>query len=52
MEEMITISEETYFEMLEDSNFLGCLEACGVDNWPGYEHALDMYQEEFPDSES
>lgn len=51
-EEMITISKFEYEDLKSDSNFLGCLEACGVDNWPGYEHALDMYQEEFEDSES
>lgn len=30
----------------ERSDWLGCLEACGVDNWAGYEMAQEMYQEE------
>lgn len=34
-------------ERLEErSNWLGYLEACGVDNWAGYEIAQKMYQEE------
>ena len=30
----------------ERSDWLGCLEACGVNNWEGYEMAQEMYQEE------
>lgn len=52
MEKTITIPKVVLDELIEDSNFLQCLEACGVDNWEGYEHALDMLQEEFEDSES
>ena len=29
----------------EDSNFLSCLQACGVDNWEGYDDACDMFEE-------
>ena len=32
----------------EDSEFLECLEACGVDNWGGYYDAQDMM---WPDGE-
>ena len=26
----------------EDSDWLGCLESAGVDNWCGYEHAKEL----------
>lgn len=33
-----------YRDSLEDSLFfLQCLESCGVDNWEGYEEAVEMY---------
>ncbi len=30
----------------EDSDFLGCLEALGVENWSGYAGAVKMYNGE------
>ena len=36
-----------YFDTIQkDSEFLECLTACGVDNWSGFEEALEMYEEE------
>lgn len=29
-----------------DSELLGCLEACGVDNWAGWGDAMEMMEEE------
>ncbi len=43
--EMITITKELYEELLEDSRFLRCLEACGVDNWDYYEEAKELLRE-------
>ena len=37
-----TITEKEYKRLLKDSNFLSCLEACGVDNWHGYSEAWRM----------
>ncbi len=44
--EMITITKEEYDELLEASEFLSCLEACGVDNWGGYSEAYEMMNED------
>jgi hypothetical protein len=30
----------------EDSELLSCLEACGVDNWVGWDDAIDMFNGE------
>ena len=45
-EKMVTITEEEYDQLLKDSNFLNCLESCGVDNWDGYSYAREMMDEE------
>lgn len=39
---MITISEKEYKQLLEDSKKLLALEHTGVDNWEGYDIALDL----------
>lgn len=43
---MITITKEEYQQLIRDSEFLSCLEACGVDNWRGYCDAVEMLEEE------
>jgi hypothetical protein len=50
-EETVTIKKSEYEQLIEDSNWLSCLEGCGVDNWQGYDDARDMYREEFPEEE-
>lgn len=40
----IEISQEYYNELLEDSQFLDALMGAGVDNWGGYDIALEMLQ--------
>jgi len=42
-EDLITISRETYEILLDDSDFLACLQATGVDNWEGISEALELY---------
>lgn len=44
--ETVTISKSEYDQLLDDSNLLSCLRACGVDNWQGWDDAIDMYDEE------
>lgn len=39
-EEKITIPKSRYNEFVARSNRLGALEAAGVDNWEGYDHAM------------
>lgn len=41
---MITISQEEYDKLLEDSEFLNALLMAGVDNWEGYSIALEMLE--------
>ena len=42
----ITIPVEHYDEILDDVRFLNALRAAGVDNWDGYDYALEIYNEE------
>ncbi len=37
----VTIQQEEYDSLLEDSEFLQALQAAGVDNWEGYEFACE-----------
>lgn len=42
---MLTIDSETYDELLADAQFLAALRAAGVDNWGGYDDAIDILNE-------
>lgn len=43
----IAKDKSNYIRYLEKRNeWLCCLEACGVDNWRGYDEAIRMYEEE------
>ena len=46
MKDEVTISRDEYNMLLQDSEFLNCLEACGVDNWIGYGDACEMMEGE------
>lgn len=46
MEETVTITKREYDRLVRAREKLGCLEACGVDNWDGYSDAMEMYNEE------
>ena len=41
----VTIPVELYEELRSDSLFLSCLNGAGVDNWDGYEFAIDSFEE-------
>lgn len=45
-EETVTIPKDLYEKLQEDSEFLACLEAAGVDNWGGYGEACGMMEED------
>ncbi len=45
-EETITISRKLFDQLVKDQEWLGCLEAAGVDNWPGIDEAWRIYREE------
>ncbi len=41
----MTIPKEEYEKLIEDANMLAALEGAGVDNWQGYDMAIDLYNE-------
>jgi len=43
MVETVTIPKGEYYRLLEDKDYLACLETCGVDNWQGFDDAIDMF---------
>jgi hypothetical protein len=45
MELNITISKKEYEELLEDQKLLQALQCAGVDNWSGYDYALEIMKE-------
>jgi hypothetical protein len=42
----VTLSVVELDRLLNDSMFLGCLEAVGVDGWDGYDVAVEMMEGE------
>ena len=44
-EEFVTISREEYDKLTEESQKLSALECAGVDNWCGYDEAMEMVRE-------
>lgn len=42
---VVTISEKEYEGLLEKERFLEALRGCGVDNWDGYDYAIEMIEE-------
>ncbi|MNT01254.1 hypothetical protein D3C72_1357140 [compost metagenome] len=45
-EDTVTISKDEYEALQRDRELLNCLEACGVDNWSGWDDAMEMFTEE------
>lgn len=41
----VLVEKDTYDSLVEDSQWLACLEAAGVDNWNGYDYARDIQKE-------
>lgn len=41
----IVLSMDDYNELVDDQNFLQCLQGAGVDNWDGYSYAQEMFDE-------
>jgi hypothetical protein len=46
MGEMIEIKKSQYDYLIERSEWLGCLEPAGVDNWDGTAVAYEIYEQE------
>jgi hypothetical protein len=45
MEEMVEITKKQYEELQDAQAFLLALQAAGVDNWDGYDYAIDILEE-------
>jgi hypothetical protein len=43
-EEMITIPKKEYEQLCEDSEFYHALRSAGVDNWDGWDYALEILE--------
>jgi hypothetical protein len=41
-QETVTIPKAKYNDLVRSSNRLAALEAAGVDNWGGYDHAMQV----------
>jgi hypothetical protein len=46
MNEEITIPRDEYESLLRDRKKLQCLQGAGVDNWEGYDIAMDEFYAE------
>lgn len=45
-EDIVTISIEEYNTLVEDSNLLNALRRAGVDNWDGWDDAMELLGED------
>jgi hypothetical protein len=45
MMETVTIYKTEYEDLLEDQKLLLCLQGAGVDNWQGYDYAMELFRE-------
>jgi hypothetical protein len=41
-DETVTLPAERYHELIEAEAALAALEAAGVDNWDGYDYAMEL----------
>jgi hypothetical protein len=48
---VVTITQEEYEKLLDESRTLYWLEYWGVDNWEGYDNAMRSYWKEFGDKD-
>lgn len=51
MTELKDVTDAEYARLVEDSRFLECLRAMGVDNWDYYGDAWQMYHEQYGDDD-
>lgn len=43
--EEITITMEEYLKLLDGRKLLNALRAAGVDNWDGWDYAIEIYEQ-------
>lgn len=44
-EETVTITKKEYDALLDNTEWLAALKGAGVDNWDGYDYAIELYKE-------
>ena len=44
-EELVTITRKEYLSMIDDGNWRMAFESAGVDNWSGWDMAMEDYRE-------
>lgn len=49
--ETITIYKDEYERLRKNTTLLWSLRACGVDNWQGYDDAMSLYYETYPNKD-
>lgn len=45
-EEMVTITKAQLDDLLDTEKLYLALESAGVDNWSGYDYAMELYRED------
>ncbi len=41
----VSLSEHEYADLLDDRKWRLAMESAGVDNWSGYDYAMELYRE-------
>ena len=44
--DVVEISQEEYDQLVDDALLLNCLRNAGVDNWDGWDFAIEAYHEQ------
>lgn len=44
-EEKIVITQKEYDDLIEDQQWLNCLQNAGVDNWDGFDFAKELLED-------
>ena len=47
----VTIPKTVYDDLKRDAFWLRCLEGAGVDNWEGYDFAIEFFRERYPEDD-
>lgn len=45
LEESVSISKKEYSRLLQQDEWVSCLDQAGVDNWEGIDYAIELYDQ-------
>lgn len=51
IKEIVEVDKAEYDELIRDRDFLRALRGAGVDNWSGYDFAIDEFEKIHPEEE-